>query len=72
MTAQGAEVGRGDCGPSDRARAKAFGYGAHFVNGLIFALLYYAVFVAIGYSSGWLGCTPGACQTLPAGTTPSG
>ncbi|KUO14376.1 hypothetical protein [Streptomyces dysideae] len=43
----------------DRTRVKALGYGAHFINGLIFALLYYAVFAAIGYSSWWLGCVFG-------------
>ncbi|MDQ0834455.1 hypothetical protein QFZ66_001837 [Streptomyces sp. B4I13] len=53
---------------SDRTRAKALGYGAHFINGLIFALLYYAVFVAIGYSSWWLGCVFGLVHGLFATT----
>ncbi|MFI7293145.1 hypothetical protein [Streptomyces sp. NPDC050121] len=53
---------------SDRTRAKALGYGAHFINGLIFALLYYAVFVAIGYSSWWLGCVFGLIHGLFATT----
>ena len=53
---------------SDRTRAKALGYGAHFVNGQIFALLYYAVFVAIGHSSWWLGGVFGLVHGLFAAT----
>lgn len=53
---------------SNRTRAKALGYGAHFINGLIFALLYYAVFVAIDYSSWWLGCVFGLIHGLFATT----
>ncbi|WP_244905210.1 hypothetical protein [Streptomyces agglomeratus] len=53
---------------SDRTRAKALGYGAHFVNGLVFALLYYAVFAAIGYSSWWLGTVFGLVHGLFAAT----
>jgi hypothetical protein len=37
----------------DRRRAKAIGYGLHFVAGQIFALFYFAVFTAID-ESGWL------------------
>lgn len=37
---------------ADRQRAKVIGYVAHFGFGLAFALLYYALFVAIG-RSGW-------------------
>jgi hypothetical protein len=39
----------------NRTRAKALGYVMHLCNGLVFALLYYAVFNAIGYASWWLG-----------------
>jgi hypothetical protein len=39
----------------DRLRAKAVGYLLHFVFGLVFALVYYAVFSAIGRSGWWLG-----------------
>jgi hypothetical protein len=53
---------------SDRTRAKALGYGAHFINGLVFALLYYAVFAAIGYSSWWLGTVFGLVHGLFAAT----
>jgi hypothetical protein len=37
----------------DRRRAKAIGYGLHFIAGQVFALLYFAVFSAIE-ESGWL------------------
>lgn len=36
----------------DRARAKAIGYLMHFVNGELFAFVYYAVFLAIGHAAG--------------------
>jgi len=39
----------------DRIRAKAVGYALHFIVGLAFALLYLAIFAAIGQSSWWLG-----------------
>jgi hypothetical protein len=38
---------------ADRTRAKAVGYLLHFLVGQVFALIYYAVFAAIG-ESGWL------------------
>ena len=38
---------------TDRARAKALGYVLHFVAGQVFALVYYAIFLAID-TSGWL------------------
>ncbi|MGP4000669.1 hypothetical protein [Streptomyces sp. 8N706] len=53
---------------SNRTRAKALGYGAHFLNGAIFALLYYAVFTAIGYGSWWLGTVFGLVHGLFAAT----
>jgi hypothetical protein len=37
----------------DRARAKALGYLMHLAAGEVFALIYYAIFAAIG-TSGWL------------------
>jgi hypothetical protein len=37
----------------DRARAKALGYLLHLAAGEVFALIYYAIFVAID-TSGWL------------------
>ena len=38
---------------ADRSRAIVVGYVLHFVNGLLFALAYYAVFSAVGHA-GWL------------------
>ena len=37
----------------DRSRAKALGYLMHFAAGALFALVYFAVFAALG-TSGWL------------------
>src|SRR5207248_5967147 len=39
---------------ADRLRAKALGYALHFIAGLLFALVYYAIFVAIDQSGWWL------------------
>lgn len=39
----------------DRRRAKLIGYLAHFGFGMVFALIYYAVFAAIGHSGWGLG-----------------
>lgn len=53
---------------ADRVRAKALGYLLHFAFGQIFALGYYAVFLAIG-RSGWLvGALFGLAHGLFAGT----
>jgi hypothetical protein len=51
-----------------RARAKAIGYLLHFVNGLLFSLLYYAIFRAIGHAGWWLGAVFGLAHGLFAGT----
>ncbi|HEX6075256.1 MAG TPA: hypothetical protein VFZ32_08335 [Micromonosporaceae bacterium] len=53
----------------DRTRAKAIGYVMHLCNGLVFALLYYAVFSAIGHASWWLGGIFGLLHGVVAGTT---
>jgi hypothetical protein len=53
---------------ADRTRAKAIGYGLHFVAGQAFAAMYYAVFVAIDESSWWLGGAFGLVHGLFAGT----
>jgi hypothetical protein len=52
----------------DRVRAKALGYALHFIVGLVFALLYYAIFVAIRQSGWWLGAAFGLAHALFAGT----
>jgi hypothetical protein len=53
---------------ADRTRAKAAGYLLHFGFGLVFALVYYAVFRAIGEASSWLGALFGLAHALFAGT----
>ncbi len=52
----------------DRSRAKAIGYLLHFVNGLAFSLIYYAIFRAIGQAGWWLGALFGLAHGLFAGT----
>lgn len=52
----------------DRERAKAVGYGLHFVVGQLFALLYFAIFAAIDESGWWLGALFGLAHALFAGT----
>ena len=52
----------------DRTRAKAIGYAAHLVMGLIFAMGYYALFAALGRHDWWLGTMFGLGQALFAGT----
>jgi uncharacterized membrane protein YagU involved in acid resistance len=52
----------------NRSRAKALGYLLHFVFGLLFALVYYAIFVAIHQSGWWLGALFGAAHGLFAST----
>jgi hypothetical protein len=50
-----------------RSRAMVIGYAVHFVNGLLFALLYYAIFRAVGHA-GWLfGLFLGGVHALFAG-----
>ena len=53
---------------ANRSRAKAIGYVAHLVMGLLFALVYYALFVALGRHDWWLGALFGLGHSLFAGT----
>jgi hypothetical protein len=53
---------------SDRTRAKALGYALHFLVGLAFALIYYAVFIAIGRSGWLLGAVFGLVHGVFSGT----
>jgi hypothetical protein len=53
---------------ADRLRAKGLGYALHFVFGLLFALAYFAIFVAIDRSGWWLGAAFGLVHALFAGT----
>jgi hypothetical protein len=48
----------------NRSRARAIGYGAHFVLGVLFGLAYAGFFIAIGRSSWWLGALIGALHAL--------
>jgi hypothetical protein len=52
----------------DRRRAKAIGYLLHFVAGLVFALAYYGIFVAIDESGVLLGALLGLLHAAFAGT----
>ncbi len=49
---------------ADRTRAKALGYGLHFIAGIVFALGYYAIFLAISQSGWWLGAIFGLVHGL--------
>jgi hypothetical protein len=49
---------------ADRRRAKALGYLLHFIAGQIFALVYYAIFVAIDTNGWWLGAIFGLGHAL--------
>jgi hypothetical protein len=51
-----------------RNRAKAVGYILHFGFGQFFALLYYAIFLAIHHSGWWLGAVFGLVHGLFAST----
>ena len=52
---------------ANRSRANVIGYFIHFVNGLLFALVYYAIFRAVGHA-GWLfGAGLGFVHALFAG-----
>lgn len=52
----------------NRRKARAIGYCFHFALGVVFALAYGAFFLAIGWSSWWLGAIIGALQALFTGT----
>jgi hypothetical protein len=45
---------------TDRGRAKPLGYLLHFAAGLMLALVYYAMFLAIGRSGWWVGAIFGS------------
>jgi hypothetical protein len=53
---------------ADRVRAKAIGYALHFVFGLLFALVYFAIFRVIGHSGFLLGAGFGLVHALFAGS----
>jgi hypothetical protein len=50
-----------------RSRASVIGYAVHFANGLLFALAYYGIFVAVG-RAGWIfGAVLGLVHSAFAG-----
>jgi hypothetical protein len=52
---------------ASRSRANVIGYAVHFTNGLMFALVYWLIFRAVGHA-GWLfGMALGAVHALFAG-----
>lgn len=53
---------------ADRTRARALGYGLHFLFGLVFASVYYLVFAALDEASWWLGSALGVVHATFAGT----
>jgi hypothetical protein len=53
---------------TNRTHAKALGYLLHFAFGQLFALTYYAIFLAIHHDGWWLGAIFGAAHGLFAGT----
>lgn len=52
----------------NRRKAKAIGYVFHFALGIAFALVYAALFAAIGRSSWWIGALLGVLHALFTGT----
>ncbi|HEY7791124.1 MAG TPA: hypothetical protein VIC33_11455 [Vicinamibacterales bacterium] len=53
---------------SSRTRAKVIGYGLHFLFGVLFAFIYYAMFVAIGHSGWLIGGLLGLVHAMFSGT----
>jgi hypothetical protein len=53
---------------ADRARAGALGYVLHFLFGLLFAGLYYAIFATLDEPGWWLGALLGVLHATFAGT----
>jgi hypothetical protein len=53
---------------ADRTRARALGYALHFIFGLLFAGVYYLVFVSLDQASWWLGALLGVVHALFAAT----
>jgi hypothetical protein len=51
----------------NRSRASAIGYALHFVNGVLFALVYYAIFKAVGHAGWGFGAALGVVHAAFAG-----
>jgi hypothetical protein len=52
----------------NRTVAKALGYAFHFIVGLAFALVYYALFSVLGRHDWWLGAIFGVVHGVVSGT----
>jgi hypothetical protein len=52
---------------ADRSRASVIGYALHFFNGLVFSLVYAAIFEAVGHAGWDVGLGLGAAHALFAG-----
>jgi uncharacterized membrane protein YagU involved in acid resistance len=52
---------------SHRSRAQVIGFTVHFVNGVLFSLIYAFVFAAVDESSWWFGALLGIVHALFAG-----
>jgi hypothetical protein len=52
---------------ANRSRAVVIGYALHFVNGVLFALGYAAIFAAVGHEGAALGAGLGLAHGLVAG-----
>ena len=61
LTTDRSPVPLGTVFSSNRMRAKALGYALHFVAGLAFAFVYYAIFVPSTRAAGGWG-RPSACS----------
>jgi hypothetical protein len=53
---------------ANRARAKAVGYGLHFVSGLVFAFIYGAILIVLDATQWWWGALLGLAHALFFGT----
>jgi hypothetical protein len=53
---------------ADRARAGALGYALHFLFGLLFAGVYYAIFAALDEPDWWVGVLMGVLHAAFAAT----
>jgi hypothetical protein len=53
----------------NRSRASVVGYVTHFVNGLLFSLVYYAIFSAVGHAGWGFGAALGVVHAAFSGGT---
>lgn len=52
---------------ANRSRAVVIGYALHFVNGLLFSLVYAAIFLAVGHEGAALGAGLGLAHGVVSG-----